>query len=144
MATTNSTSYPIATETFGTTSPVTGSAPSADTDGLPTDGLALVTVFCSVASGVTLSGAGSLLAYEYSPTLARWARNPGADFTISTSGVRDLEAGVVTVAPFRPSGSASPTRLKYIPSGVTFSAGSAGVTLTFVGTKAVIAGRGTA
>lgn len=141
---TSSTSYPIATATFGTTSPVTGSAPSnSDTsDGLSTAGLKDVTVKVSVANGVTLSGAGSLLAYEFDPLIARWFRVPGADLTLSTASVRDLEAGILSISAFSTAQRTS-NRISYVPSGVTFSAGSAGVTITMVGTKAIMASNGT-
>jgi hypothetical protein len=50
-------------ETFGTTSPVTGSAPTSSTDGQALSGLSAITLVVSAAAGTTLSGAGSMLAY---------------------------------------------------------------------------------
>lgn len=151
MATTRSTSKALSTETFGTTSPVTGSAPTVEADGLPCYDCTTVTVIVSAPAGQTLSGAGSLQAYEWSPAFAvkggvngRWVRVPSMDFTLATSGVRDLEAGVVVIAPFaQQNDSAMPrTQIQYVPSGVTFSGGSSGAVVTLVGSKGVLEGRG--
>lgn len=135
-----STSSPVYTATFGTTSPVTGSAPTDAADGLPTADLSQVTVALSAASTKTLSGAGSLQCYEYALPLARWIRVPSADISITTSGVRDVEAGVFVVARFKVAQGSN--RVIWIPSGVTFNSGSAGVTITLVGSKAVMASTG--
>ncbi len=52
-------------ELWGTSSPVTGSAPTSATDGQPLDGLGAITVTVSSDLGTTLSGAGTLAAYLY-------------------------------------------------------------------------------
>lgn len=56
-------------ETFGTTSPVSGSAPTTAEDGQPLSGLGAITVVASSAAGTTLSGAGTLVAYMYDPAV---------------------------------------------------------------------------
>lgn len=127
-----STASRVYSATFAGSSPVTGSAPTDITDGLPTWGLSQVTVLASVASGVTLSGVNVWQCFEMSGVLRRWVRNPSQDFSLSTSGVRDLELGVVQVAQFKQG--PDEDRCIWVPVGVTFSAGSAGVTITLVGT----------
>lgn len=144
---TRNTQYPIWQAVFAGSSPVTGSAPTDATDGLPTAGLSRATIYLSADSGVTLSGAGSLLAYEFTAALdpktttGRWARVPSQDIAITTSGVRDLEVGVVDLAPWRNEAHLS-TAIVYIPSGITNSTGSAGVTITIVGTTAALISNG--
>lgn len=114
-------------ETFGTTSAVTGSAPSGATDGQPLEDLDAITVVVDTATGVTLSGAGSLLCYVYDGSTALWSRLPQADFSVGTSGVRSLAFAAADVTAPRNA------RIKWVPSGVTFSAGSAGVTVYQLG-----------
>lgn len=139
---TNSTAYPIATATFGTTSPVNGATPlDADTtDGLSTAGLKDVTVKASVAVGVTLSGVGFIDIYEFDPLILRWFFVQSLAF--STSGIRDMEMAVLSVSTFVTANRLS-NRISAIPRGVTFSGGAAGVTITLVGTKATMASNGT-
>lgn len=125
MATTNNGT--TATETFGTSSPVTGSAPTLATDGQPMEDLDALTVLVAVATGITLSGAGSLLCYTYDPSVALWTRYPQGDLSVSTASVRTL-----MFEPFDVIG-ARAARVKWVPSGVTFSAGSDGVTVYQLG-----------
>ena len=117
----------VYTETYGTTSPVSGSAPTVVTDGQALDGLYAITVVLSVGSGVTLSGAGSLLCYCYDASVGRWFRVPQFDITVGTSGVRDLGFQAFETATPRKG------RVKWVPTSVTFSAGSAGVVVTQLG-----------
>jgi hypothetical protein len=144
--TTQSSAGPVASTSFGTTSPVTGSAPSDSLDGLSMRGLAQVSVWLSVGSAVTFSNAGSLLAYEWSPVLGRWGRNPSCDISLasfSSISVRDIMAGVVFPAQFNTNKSSNEAaRIQYVPSGVTFSSGSGGVTVTLMGSKEVMASNG--
>lgn len=56
-------------ETFGTTSPVKGDAPSGSDDGQPLDGLAAITVVVTAAPGVELAGGGVCDAYYTDPAL---------------------------------------------------------------------------
>lgn len=121
-----------ATATFAGTSPLTASAPTDPLDGAPTSSINKLSIYASVASTVTFSGAGSLLAYVYTPLLGRWARSPGQDLSIATSGTRDLCLGVALIARFKNAQNTG-ERIAYVPSGVTFSAGSAGVTLLLEG-----------
>lgn len=114
-------------EVFGTTSPATGSAPSTATDGLPLNGLKGVSVQVASATGTTLSGAGSLLGYVYDDRVALWARCPAIDLTCSTASVRTLAFQAFELITPRNA------RVKWIPSGVTFSAGTAGVTVYMLG-----------
>ena len=85
-------------ETFGTTSPATGTAPTDATDGQPLEGLAAITCVISAAYGETLSGAGGLLAYycDASPLSAS-----GSAQSASPSVVRlgyDAQSGNFAVA----------------------------------------------
>lgn len=56
-------------ETYGTTSPVTGSAPTAADDGQPLPGLSAITLVVSAPAGNTLGGAGNMVAYLYDPAV---------------------------------------------------------------------------
>lgn len=138
--------YSKASTPFGTTSPVTGSAPTDVADGLAIADCSQVTIIISAPSGQTLSGAGTIQIWEWYPQplldTSRWVRVPGLDFSITTSGVRDLEVGVVQVAAFKTGVPQNlSTRLMAVPSGVTFTGGS-GIIVTLVGTKRNIASNG--
>lgn len=125
MATTNSNT--TASELFGTTSPVSGSAPTTDgTDGQPLQDLDAITVVIDTGSGVTLSGAGTLDCYVWDTSVALWSPYAAGNFTVNgTTRTQAFEA--VEVLARRNS------RIKWIPTGVTFSAGSAGVTVYQLG-----------
>lgn len=110
------------TETQGTTSPVTKAAPTLITEGMLLEDVDGYRVIVSSATGTTLSGAGTLAAYIWDTDIAAWIRNPDLDLTVGTASVRrlaypDQETKV-------PSG-----RVYYAATGVTFSAGSDGVTV---------------
>lgn len=113
---------------WGTSSPITGSAPTDAADGQPLNGLAAITLVISAASGKTLSGAGTMQAYLYDNTLARWVRLPSADFTVDSTGVQDEAFAPVTVETPRPNG-----RILWVPVGVTFNSGAGGVVSTQLG-----------
>lgn len=117
----------VYTETYGTTSPVTGAAPTVATDGQAMDGLYAITVVVSVATGVTLSGAGSLVCYCYDASVGRWFRVPQFDITTNTASVRDLGFQAFETATPRKG------RVKWVPAAVDFSGGSAGVVVTQLG-----------
>ncbi len=57
----------VYTETYGTTSPITGAAPTSATDGQPMAGLAGIELEVESLAGVTLSGAGTLNCYILQP-----------------------------------------------------------------------------
>lgn len=114
-------------ETFGTTSPVTGSAPTLATDGLFVGNTVAAAVVIRCPASQTLSGAGTLDCYTYDHKVESWARAPGGDFDVDTSGVRTLGFDAVDVLCGR-SG-----RVKWVPNGVTFSGGSTGLELFIVG-----------
>lgn len=78
-----------------------------------------VAVTLAADLGQTLSGAGSLLCYVYVPALAAWSRCPDLDVAVSVSGVR----AQTWSAPEILVGQAS-SRIAYVPSGVTVSAGA--------------------
>lgn len=124
MATTNTNT--TASELFGTTSPVTGSAPTLATDGQPLADLDAVSVQISAATGVTLSGAGSLQCYVYDPSVALWARMPTFDLSVTGTTRTQAFQALEVIAPRN-------ARIKWVPSAVTFSAGSAGVTVYQLG-----------
>lgn len=69
-------------------------------------------------SGQTLSGAGSLLGYVYVPSLGAWSRCPDLDLAVSVSAVRSQTWAAPEVMVGQPG-----SRVAFVPSGVTFSAG---------------------
>ena len=109
-------------ELQGTASPVTKAAPTLVTEGMSLDMVDGFRVMISSAAATTLSGAGTLNAYLWDNDIDEWVRNPDLDISVSTSGVRrfvyaDQEVKV-------PSG-----RVYYAATGITFSGGTAGVTV---------------
>jgi hypothetical protein len=122
-----------ATETFGTTSPVTGTAPTAvdGTDGMPVQDCDSVCLTVSAPPGQTFSGAGTFDCYVLYPALNRWSRFQAGDFGAPLSGVRDFTYEPVDLlARFKGA------YLKWVPTGVTFNGGSTGVVSTIQGTPA--------
>jgi hypothetical protein len=102
----------------------TEAAPGTTAHGLalcqPTLGgkrLSGVSVTLAADSGQTLSGAGTLTAYVYHPDLGMWSRAPDLDLGV-TSTVRAQTWFVGTVPVGRPG-----SRIAYVPTGVTMSAG---------------------
>lgn len=132
MATTNSGT--TASETFGTSSPVTGSAPTADTDGQPVGDLDAVTLVVLSATGTTLSGAGTLQGYMYDPSIAVWVRAPDYDLSVTATTRGQAFASFSLVG-------SRGARMKWIPSAVTFSAGTAGATVYQLGHSDKLKGR---
>lgn len=132
MATTNAGT--TASETFGTTSAVTGSAPTDATDGQPLADLDAITVVVDTASTRTLSGAGTLDGYLYDGSIALWVRCPALDLSV-TATTRSM-----AFEPFEVIGGRN-ARVKWVPTGVTFSAGSAGVTVYQLGHSKKLQGR---
>lgn len=116
-------------ETFGTTSPVTGAAPTVATDGQPLQDLTGITVVVAAADTRTLSGAGTLDCYVYDALTALWSRCPSGDFTLVGIPATQRSIAFETVDVICPRNS----RIKWIPTGATFSAGSAGVTVYQLG-----------
>ena len=80
---------------WGTTSPVTGSAPTDPADGQSMDGLTAITPVVSAASGVTLSGAGTLQCYvldagvDLPNVSGSAASSTGTTVVLNESGVTD-------------------------------------------------------
>jgi hypothetical protein len=121
-------------EVQGTTSPATRAAPTVAGDGA-TAGLnaaqaqgsasrngtpGLSVVVCS-ATGTTLSGAGSIVFYSYDPATPEWAPASGLG-TLSVTATTRCQSFLLSLPNVR-------GRLMAAASGVTFSAGSAGVTV---------------
>jgi hypothetical protein len=103
------------------TTALTGSAPSASTEGLS---LNCVDGFCVVVeapSGQTLSGAGTLQAYIWDPLLnagaGAWARMPAGDKSVTGTAARQAFAADEVL-------SGRGGRVIYIPSSVTVSSGT--------------------
>lgn len=113
-------------ETFGTTSPVSGSAPSAAIDGQPIAMIDGMTVVVDAGAATTLSGAGTLQAYVYDGRVGAWARWTSGDFSVT--GTTRAQAFVVPTMPAQRN-----ARVKWVPNGVTFAAGAAGVTVYQLG-----------
>lgn len=98
---------------------LSASAPSGATAGIPLTSLKSIQVAVSADSGATLSGAGTLQAYFYDATFARWARVPALDLAVSTASVRDL-----AFESFAVTGERSGARIAFVPAAVTVSAGT--------------------
>lgn len=81
-----SASYNLWTDSVATS---TGSraAPTASTEGMDLGGVSGYRVIVSAAAGQTLAGGGNMLAWVFDNTLARWARDPDLDFSLTASGV---------------------------------------------------------
>jgi hypothetical protein len=110
-------------ETFGTTSPVTGTAPTAidGTDGHPVDAFGAVTVTASVVGGGTFAGAGNLDCYVYFPAVGAWSRYKGGDLDITAaSGFTNFTFDACLLV-----GRYRGCYLKWVPNGVTFFGGTA-------------------
>lgn len=105
-----------------TGSPATRAAPTTVDEGMSLENVDGFRVMVSAASGETLSGAGNLRAYLWDTDLAAWIRNPELDIAVTTSGQRRLVFADQEVKV--PSG-----RVLYAADGITFSAGTAGVTV---------------
>jgi hypothetical protein len=133
LATTNNGT--TASETFGTTSPVTGSAPTLSR---PTGSLLQTSPpspsMIDAGTGVTLSGAGTLQAYVYDPSVAVWARMPAFDLSVTGTTRTQAFQAFQVLGPRN-------ARIKWVPSAVTFSAGSAGVTVYQLGYLVALQGR---
>lgn len=120
------TSYPASDrsstgyELFGTSSPVTGTAPTDPTDGLPIKDLVGISVQVSAGGAVNLGGAGTLDCYLRDDVVGRWARAKGLDLTVDWASGRcqGFEAALVS-APRN-------GRVKWVPNGVTFAGGGTG------------------
>lgn len=125
MATT-SVNTSTAFETFGTTSPVTGADPTLATDGQALADLQAITVEVASANGTTLSGAGTLQGWVYDSAVGVWARAPYLDLTVTATKQAQSFNPFLISTPRN-------ARVKWVPSGVTFSAGSAGVTVWQLG-----------
>ncbi len=93
-------------------------APSTDaTEGLSLDRVVAYQVTVCAETGRTLSGAGTLDAYWYNPTLLKWVKNPGLALSVTASAVRCMTFPQSTVG--SPQG-----RVLYAANGVTISGGT--------------------
>jgi hypothetical protein len=124
-------------ETFGTTSPASGSAPSEATDGQPVGDNALdaILVVAEAPASETLSGAGTLTCYIYDSHVAAWIRYAAGD--ISLVGIPATQRRVafpVGEVPFKRG------RIKWVPTSVTFSGGSSGVKIYQLGYSRILRG----
>ena len=116
----------IWTETQGTTSAVTKAAPTLITEGMSLEDVDGFRVSVAVDTGVTFSGAGSLLCYQWDTDLAAWIRNGELDISLTT-GAPTFVASQRRLAFADQEVKVPSGRVHYACSGVTFSAGSAGV-----------------
>ena len=125
-------------EVQGTTSPVTRTVPTLAGDGatagmalnnpqLPANqtGLAGVAVTVCAATGTTLSGAGTIEFYVYDPALPEWSYWVDGSKTVTASGSRCQTFDGIWIPVAR-------GQVMAIAKGVTFSSGSAGVTVFMV------------
>lgn len=124
----------LASETFGTTSPVTGTAPSATdgTDGQYVHNLDALSLFVSCPSGGTFSGAGSFDCYARQSSVngGRWSRYKTGDFSAAEcSGKRDYLFESCDLF-----ARASGAQFRWVPTGVDFAGGgSTGVVCAQLG-----------
>jgi hypothetical protein len=121
-------------EVQGTTSPVTRGAPTVGVDGVlaginlanpqlaasqaGTHGLSITV--CS-ATGTTLSGAGTITFYGYDPATPEWAFIPDLTQSVTATTRCQTFLGLQVATPRG--------RLMAVATGVTFSAGSAGLSV---------------
>ena len=101
--------------------------PSGTSVGVSIDSAMAVQVTLSADSGQTLSGAGALECYYYSPIAALWSRLKSWDLSVATEGIT---AGTYRACTFTSNtpGFGQPVihrggRLAWVPNGVTISAG---------------------
>jgi hypothetical protein len=114
-------------ELFGTTSPVTGSAPTLSTDGQPIQDLIAMTVVVDAGLGVTLSGTGTLQCYIYDAYVGAWARAKFGDLTVDDTSRAQVFNAFTVLTPRN-------ARIKWVPNAVTFAGGgSGGVTVRQLG-----------
>lgn len=107
----------------GTTSPVTGAAPSAVTDGMDISSLRSWVLTVSCPASQTLSAAGAIRIWRLNTALGRWARAPELDLDLT-----QLAAGVSRDASTSDREVALPYGRVYAqPDGATFSGGSTGL-----------------
>ncbi len=121
-----------AVETFGTTSPVTGDAPSAEDDGLDLSALSGMSVVISCPAAQTFSGTGTLEFYLRDPAVGAWVRSPSGDYDLSlqsVSGKQSVELEAVDVVTGRSA------RGKWVPAAVAFSGGATGVVVYHLGQR---------
>jgi hypothetical protein len=124
---------PSVYEVQGTSSPVTRTAPTVGADGalagvtlaFPAQGSqgaqrGLNVTICS-ATGTTLSGAGQIKFFSYDPSTPEWAEVPDLAVSVTSTARCQTFLGLNVVA--------ARGRLMAVASGVTFSAGSAGLTV---------------
>lgn len=104
---------------YVTTQNLTGSAPSATTDGYSLGDLVTYQMSVCAQSGATLSGAGTLQAYVYSSAQAAWTRSPALDLTVNVSAATAQCQAWLNLPVYVHSG-----RIKYVPNAVTVSAGT--------------------
>ncbi len=111
-------------ETY-TSTQTAADANAASIPTLVTHGVALrdrstgIRVTLSAESTRTLSGAGTLQAYYWNPSLSRWCRNPDLDITVAAAHASVRDVTFPDTAIFVPGG-----RLFYIANTVTVSAGT--------------------
>ncbi len=105
---------------FSLSQNLTGTAPSASTEGQSIQDFDAVTLVVETATPAsqTLSGSGSLRCYIYDTFIAGWSRLPANDVTITVSGVNRQ-----AFSPFAVIGPRA-SRVLWVPYGVTVSAGT--------------------
>ena len=94
-------------------------APTDAGDGVALSGVSSITVYVEAESGQTLSGGGTLTAYNYDSVIGAWVPCPESDLTIpaSASGKRRISFGDRAIG--SPRG-----RILYGASSVTISGGT--------------------
>lgn len=109
---------------------LTGTAPTAKTEGQPLKGLTALTVVVETAvpASQTLSGAGTLLCYMWDSfdgsakggpaAVGAWSRCPAGDLSVTLTAVPRQAFGAYPVI------GARGARIMWVPSGVTVSAGT--------------------
>ena len=117
-----------AAATHGTTSPVTGTAPSgtpSNTTQLRLLGARKFRVTACAPSGQTLSAGGSLQNYDYVTAISLWARFPGSDLPLTNCSTTQRCCAFDVMNEVGGQG-----YTVWIPSAVTFNGGSTGITVT--------------
>lgn len=104
---------------------LTAAAPTAAGDGVVITGARAVRLSYKAANaGATMNAVGRSNGYWYSSTLARWVRCPELDIDWAAMGAAPVEPAGAGPAPFTLAFNASATRVQWVATGMTVSAGT--------------------
>lgn len=104
---------------------LTAAAPTAAGDGVAIGGARAIRLSYTAANaGATLNAAGKALCYWYSSALTRWVRCPELDYDFAAGGVTPVQPAGTGPAPFVLAFNAAGSRIQWVSSAMTVSAGT--------------------